>query len=57
MVSPGGHIGPGEVFKEAIKRKAKEEFEIEAEFLSNEPLLLTVNKTVENVAKHTDVSL
>ncbi|WP_102135627.1 NUDIX domain-containing protein [Candidatus Protochlamydia sp. W-9] len=53
----GGHVDPGEDPKEAVKREAKEEFRIEAEFLSNEPLLLTATKTVGNVAKHTDVSL
>jgi 8-oxo-dGTP diphosphatase len=54
---PGGHVDPGEDPKEAVRREAKEELGINAEFLFDEPLLLTVTKTVGNVAKHTDVSL
>lgn len=53
----GGHVDPGEDPKETVRREAKEELGIEAEFLLDEPLLLTVTKTVGNVAKHTDVSL
>lgn len=53
----GGHVDPGENPKETVKREAKEELGIEAEFLFDEPLLLTVTETVGNVAKHTDVSL
>lgn len=54
---PGGHVEPGEHPKEAAKREAQEELGIEAEFLVDEPLLLTMTKTVNNVARHTDVSL
>lgn len=54
---PGGHVDPGEDPKETVRREAKEELGIEAEFISDEPLFLTVTKTVGNVAKHTDVSL
>ena len=54
---PGGHVDPGEDPKETVRREAKEELGIEAEFFSDKPLLLTVTKTVGNIAKHTDVSL
>ena len=54
---PGGHVDPGEDPKETVKREAKEELEIDAEFLFSDPLFLTVNKTVGNVTQHTDVSL
>lgn len=54
---PGGHVDPGEDPKETVRREAKEELGIEAEFFSDKPLLLTVTKTVGNSAKHRDVSL
>ena len=54
---PGEHVDPGEDPKETVRREAKEELGIDAEFLFDEPLLLTVTKTVGNVARHTDVSL
>lgn len=53
----GGHVEPGEDPKETVRREAREELEMEAEFLFDEPLLVTVTKTVGNVAKHTDVTL
>jgi len=54
---PGGHVDPGEDPKGTVRREAKEELGINAEFLFDEPLLLTMTKTVGAVAKHTDVSL
>lgn len=54
---PGGHVDPGEDPKETVRREAKEELGIDPEYLFEEPLLLTVTKTVGNVAIHTDVSL
>ncbi len=38
--------------KETVRREAKEELGIDVEFLFDEPILLTVTKTVGNVAKH-----
>ena len=54
---PGGHVDPGEDPKETVRREAKEELGVDVEFLFDEPILLTVTKTVGNIAKHTDVSL
>lgn len=54
---PGGHVEPDEDPRETVRREAKEELGIEAEFLFNEPLFLTVTKTAGNVTRHTDVSL
>ncbi len=54
---PGGHVDPGENPKETVRREAKEELGMDVEFIFDEPILLTVTKTVGNVAKHTDVSL
>lgn len=54
---PGGHVDPDEDPKETVIREAKEELSIEADFFSDEPIFLTVTKTVGNVTSHTDVSL
>lgn len=54
---PGGHVEPDEDPKETVRREAKEELGIEADFLFDEPLMVTVTGTVGNVARHTDVSL
>lgn len=54
---PGGHVELNEHPKETVKREAKEELGIDAEFLFEDPLFLTITNTVGNVARHTDVSL
>ena len=54
---PGGHVEPDEDPRETVRREAKEELGIDAEFIFDEPIFLTVTKTVGTVAKHTDVSL
>lgn len=54
---PGGHVDSGEDPKETVRREAKEELSIEAEFFSDNLLFLTVTQTVGNIAKNKDVSL
>lgn len=54
---PGGHVELNEHPRETVKREIKEELGIDAEFMLEDPLFLTVTNTVGNVARHTDVSL
>lgn len=54
---PGGHVEPGEHPKTTVAREAREELGIDARFLSDEPIFLTVRKTVGDGLSHTDVSL
>lgn len=53
----GGHVDPGEHPRTTVIREAKEELGIEAEFLSERPLFLTLTETVGTTAGHIDVSL
>ncbi len=53
----GGHVEPNEHPKETVKRELFEELETQADFLSHDPLFLTIAKTVGETAGHTDVSL
>lgn len=53
----GGHVELNENPKNTVSREAKEELGIEAEFLFEKPLFVTVTKTVGNVVQHIDVSL
>jgi 8-oxo-dGTP diphosphatase len=53
----GGHVEPDEHPEQTVRREAREELEIEATFLHDGPLFLTVTETVGHTAGHTDVSL
>ena len=53
----GGHVEPGEHPKETVVREVKEELGIDAVFLFDNPILITVSETVGKTAGHTDVSL
>ena len=53
----GGHVEVGEHPMETVKREIQEELGIEADFLFDDPLFVTITETTGNVAKHTDVSL
>ena len=53
----GGHVEPGEHPRDTALREAKEELSIEAEFLKEGPVFVTIGETVGKTAGHTDVSL
>lgn len=53
----GGHVEPNEKPKETVKREILEELRIEANFMIEVPVFLTVTKTVGLTAGHTDISL
>lgn len=53
---PGGHVELDEHPTCTVIREAKEELDIEAEFIKKTPFFLTVTKTV-GIEQHTDVSL
>jgi len=53
----GGHVEPAEHPKHTVKREAHEELGIEADFLFDHPLLVTLTESVWYTKKHTDVSL
>ncbi|MBS4168948.1 NUDIX hydrolase [Parachlamydia sp. AcF125] len=54
---PGGHVEPEEDPKETVKREIKEELGIEADFIFDDPIFLTVTNTANCEDAHTDVSL
>lgn len=53
----GGHVEPGEHPKETVIREVREELGIEADFIFNDPIFVTVGKTVNDEGTHTDISL
>ncbi len=53
----GGHVEPGEHPRTTAARELGEELGVEALFVDDAPLFLTVTRTVGAVAQHTDVSL
>lgn len=53
----GGHVEPDEHPRVTIEREALEELRVEASFLFDAPLFMTVTDTVGLTAGHTDVSL
>ena len=53
----GGHVDPGEHPRETALREAREELSLDAEFLKEGPMFVTVTETVGKTAGHTDVSL
>lgn len=53
----GGHVEIDEHPQITVQREAKEELQIDADFLQPTPLFLTVTETVGALAKHIDVSL
>lgn len=53
----GGHVDPGEHPRDAVIREAREELDIESDFLFENPIFVTSTTTVGLTAGHTDVSL
>lgn len=53
----GGHVEPDEHPRRTVTREVMEELSMEAEFVSDTPVFLTVTQTVGATAGHTDVSL
>lgn len=53
----GGHVEPDEHPRDAVQREAQEELGLQARFLHEGPLFLTITDTVGRTAGHTDVSL
>ncbi|OJU81653.1 MAG: NUDIX hydrolase [Chlamydia sp. 32-24] len=54
---PGGHVELNEHPKDTVKREIHEELGIEADFLLEEPLFLTLTTIEDDLIPHTDVSL
>lgn len=52
----GGHVEPNEHPRDTVKREILEELGIEANFMIEDPVFVTVTKTVGQIARHTDVS-
>jgi 8-oxo-dGTP pyrophosphatase MutT (NUDIX family) len=57
LLPPGGHVEKNENPKKTVEREIREELGIEADFISGFPFFITVTKTVNIDAGHTDVSL
>jgi 8-oxo-dGTP pyrophosphatase MutT (NUDIX family) len=53
----GGHVEPGEHPKATVQRETREELGITADFAHDDPVMLTVTRTVGLTAGHIDVSL
>lgn len=53
----GGHVDPGEHPRDTVVREAREELGLEACFVVDDPLFVTVTPTVGLTAGHTDVCL
>ena len=53
----GGHVEPGEDPRATVVREMAEELNLAAEFVSPDPLFITVTRTVGDDGGHTDVSL
>jgi 8-oxo-dGTP diphosphatase len=53
----GGHVEPDEDPRETVVRELAEELNLAAEFVSPDPLFITVTRTVGGDGGHTDVSL
>lgn len=53
----GGHVEPGEHPRDTVRRELAEELGLSPSFVRDEPLFLTITRTVGKTAGHIDVSL
>lgn len=53
----GGHVEAGELPTDSVKRECLEELNINANFLFENPVMISLTETVGKTVKHLDVSL
>lgn len=57
LLPTGGHVEKDEHPSETVRRECREELALDAKFMVDRPIFITVTKTVGFTVGHTDVSL